>query len=363
MSEKWIPPVELEPEATPSPPEGQPERPAPTILAEEGDARFETYVRQGQRLDERDETTTANAQAEALKRQMTQRSRRALQWLLGTAGVLLVGMLALDAVTFLATAFERSLFLGSLFATLIALVVVSLLVLVYEQVQDIRRLHDISRLQAEAERLRQANGYGNAAALAARVARLYPHRMDVEPGLDRFRTTVSDAHRDAEMLALFARQVLHPLDERASRIVATYASQTALMTALSPLALLDAMLSLWRNVCMAREIAVLYGGRPGSLGTLSLVRGIVGNLAAAGVSEVLADVGAEAFGSTFATALSAKVGQGIAMGVLTMRVGQATMRLCRPIPFHEHERPRMAHMWEEVLKTIYHVGTARDKKP
>jgi putative membrane protein len=126
--------------------------------------------------------------------------------------------------------------------------------------------------------------------------------------------------------------------------------------------MLDALLSLWRSVRMAREIAVLYEGRPGPLGTLSLMRDIAGTLAAAGASELIADAGAEAFGSTFAATLSAKVGQGMAMGILTIRVGLAAMRLCRPIPFQEEERPRIAHIRDQVFKAIFRaVNTGKQK--
>lgn len=368
MSEKqWIPPVELELEAEPSKPQEQSEPLSPTVLAEEGEEKFEAYVREGERIDEPGKApglgAIPDAQTGALERRVSQRRRRAFQWLLGSAGVLLAGVLVLDAYSFLETLFGRSVVLGAIFTILFALLVASLVVVVQEQVRDIRRLRDISRLQSEAERLRQANGYGAASALTARLSALYRHRADVEPGLEIFRTAVSDAHTDAEVLELFTKHVLQPLDERASRIVTSYASQTALLTALSPLALLDAMLSLWRSVRMAREIAVLYEGRPGPLGTLSLVRDIAGTLAAAGASELIADAGAEAFGSTFAATLSAKVGQGMAMGILTIRVGLAAMRLCRPLPFQEEERPRIAQIRDQVFKAIYRAVNAGKQKP
>lgn len=359
MSEKrWIPPVELEPETGPPKAEAPP-GPSPTVLAEEGEARFADYLREGRHLEEDDAAATVEAQAEALKRRTTRRRRRALRWFLGAGGLLLAGVLVLDTYTFLDDLFGRSAGLGLLFTTLIGVAVAALLAIVYEELRDIRRLRAISHLQAQAERLRQGGGHGGAAPLVTQIAELYQDRPDVEPGLERFRTTVAEAHSDAETLTLFSKQVLRPLDERAYRIVAKYASQTALITAVSPLALLDAMLSLWRNVRMARDVAALYGGRPGSLGTVVLIRGVVTNLTAAGVSDVLADAGAEAFGSTVVARFSSKAGQGMVMGLLTLRVGLATMRFCRPIPFQEEERPRMTRVRDEILKTVYRSLTGR----
>jgi putative membrane protein len=355
---RWIPPLELEPQPQEAAPKEKPEFPAPRILAEEGESAFVDYLRKGEVID-RGEISSLEREVEGLKQQALRQRHLVFRWFLGAIGALVVGLILVDTAAFLKEMFARSFFLGFLFTSFLAIVSVTLVLLVREQMRDIWRMHDLSSFQAEARRLTKGEEGGSAAALVARIVPIYQERAELKPKLQAFQSMANEAHRNAEVLNLFSRHVLHPFDERAYGVIVKYASQTALITAISPLALLDALFSLWRNVRMVREIAMLYGGRPGFAGSFTLLRGVFGNLALAGVSDIVADTGAEAFGGTFLASLSARAGQGVVMGVYTARIGLISMRLCRPIPFHGEERAYFARIRRQVVKVVHEAMASK----
>ena len=343
-----IRPFELEPEPeAPTPPR----RPRAGVVAEEGEPGFEASVV----LEEPALPERAAGDAGVLIRRTTRTRRRAVKGLLG-AGLLMAALLiGIDLFDLLRDAFARSALLGAALAFTAAAILAALAALAGEELRDLRRLDDISRLQAEAARLLLPGApeeEGQAATVSARIAALYRDRPDVAPGIEAFRAALPDAHGDAETMALLSRLVLRPIDRRARRIVVRHASQTALFTALSPLGILDSAFVLWRSARMVREIAALYGGRPGLSGSVALFRDTLANVAVAGASDTAADFGADALGGALVASLSARAGQGVAVGMLTARLGMAAMRLCRPLPFGEEERPQYRRLLAEITAAM-----------
>lgn len=389
MSEQsWIFSVNLEHESTVTNSKQPAARVSPGFIAVEGDVHFQSYLDNSVRLmperetastvrtDQRDwrserpstgkqegtmdllisnietrDACTNNSAADALQDQIKYR-RHAWRWLLGSVVVFFTSLLALNAADMLGSFYATSLTLGVLFTIIFVSLFASLAWVVTEQIRDLRRLDDLSSIQRKVDCLRTSQEHGSAMGLVTNFSQIYSDRADVAPGLEAFHRSVEDTHNDAEVLTLYSRQVMRPLDERALRVIASEASQTALLTAISPFASVDVLVTLWRQVRMIRTIAHLYGGRPGTLSTFKLGRDIFVSLVGAGVTEVIADAGVETLGSTLAATLSAKAGQGIVMGVLTIRVGLLAIRLCRPLPFEETERPRVKQLRDQVFKQI-----------
>ncbi|MBK3737558.1 TIGR01620 family protein [Azospirillum brasilense] len=190
---------------------------------------------------------------------------------------------------------------------------------------------------------------GHAERFAGSLTRLYEGRPDLTPALERVRDHVTDAHDDAEILRLLDREVMGPLDRRAYQTVLRASRDTAVATALSPAAVVDLAVVLWRNLKLVREIAALYGARPGYVGSLRLLRRMLANLAVAGVAESAHHVAVEALGGSIAAAISTRMGQGVINGLLTARVGLTAMHLCRPIAFGPDNRPSMGQIRKELL--------------
>jgi putative membrane protein len=90
---------------------------------------------------------------------------------------------------------------------------------------------------------------------------------------------------------------------------------------------------------LIRRLAVLYGGRPGTLGVLKLLRQVMSHLAVTGGVAVTDSLLQQLIGHGLAAKLSARLGEGMVNGLLTARLGLLAMDVVRPLPFHELPRP------------------------
>ena len=282
-------------------------------------------------------------------------------WLLASFGTLLFGIFLLDTYTFVAQQYENSLFLGSLFSLVLASIISATLILSYRSYRNIQKLRSVMDLQQLGQRLIIENSYGKAMPYLNQLTEFYQHRPHIRTRIDQFYITLADTYSDREMCHLFSQRVMNDIDQQAYRIVTKNSKETALMLMLSPLALLDTLLTLWRNLKMIREIAGLYGGKPGILGSFSLVTVVLQNLIYAGASEVIEDGIAESLGRSVLSVFFAQAAQGLGSGLMTARVGLKAMQVCRPLPFTEEERPRLKEVRREMIATIRQVYEIKEE--
>jgi len=285
--------------------------------------------------------------------------RRVGRWLFGAVAALVLVALGFDTADLLGRAFATSLALGGLVALLIATAGVAGVVLLVNELLSLRRLRRIEAMRVEAERLAVDHREGDhregdrrdgeAARFAGSLVALYAERPELAPALASARDHVTDAHDDGEIVRLLDREVLAPLDRAAYQRVLRASRDTAVATALSPAAVLDLVVVLWRNLKLVREVAALYGARPGYVGSLRLLRRMLANIAVAGVAESAHHVAVEALGGSLAAAISTRMGQGVINGLLTARVGITAMHLCRPIAFGPDNRPSLNRIRKELL--------------
>lgn len=276
--------------------------------------------------------------------------RRLLRWLIGSVVALVLVALGFDTWDLLMRALATSVVLGALVGALATLAVGATLAMLVGEWRSLRRLRSIEDLRGEAARLAViATPPGEADRFAGSLVHLYSGRPDLETALAGVRDHVTDAHDDSEVVRLLDREVLGPLDRRAYQLVLLASRDTAVATALSPAAVVDLAVVLWRNLKLVRAVATLYGARPGYVGSLTLLRRMLANIAVAGVTESAHHVAVEALGGSIAAAISTRLGQGVINGLLTARVGLTAMHLCRPIAFGPDNRPSLGRIRKELL--------------
>jgi len=126
------------------------------------------------------------------------------------------------------------------------------------------------------------------------------------------------------------------LDKKAKKIIADASVSTGITTAISPIPIFDMMIVLIRTYALSKDIALLYGYQPSPLVRLFLLRKAIRNIAFAGVSEMVIDMGVEGFANTILSKsfsrLSASFAQGVANGMLMVRLGINIADECRPSP-------------------------------
>ena len=115
-----------------------------------------------------------------------------------------------------------------------------------------------------------------------------------------------------------------------------------MVTALAPRAIIDVVFVGAQAIRLIRRIAVIYGGRPGLLGFLKLLRSIIAHLAITGGMAVGDSLIQQFVGHGIAARLSARLGEGVLNGLLTARVGLSAMAVCRPMPFGSGKAPKVA---------------------
>lgn len=163
-----------------------------------------------------------------------------------------------------------------------------------------------------------------AQAVVADLDRLYGHR-DAGTG------PRGDAADGRDLLIAAERELLHPRDAAAETLILATARRTALITAVSPFMALDMAVSLALDLALIRRIARLYGGRPGWLATLRLLRGTAANFLVAGGLDAADGVLHDLVGGGLVRAVSTKASEGVINGMLTIRLGLAARRACRPM--------------------------------
>ena len=148
------------------------------------------------------------------------------------------------------------------------------------------------------------------------------------------------------------------MDQKALAEVAKYSSESVVLVALSPIALLDMLIMLWRNLTMVDKVAGLYGLKLGYWSRIKLVKQVFTNMLYAGASEVVADVSLDMLGADLLGRLSGRLAQGLGAGMLTARLGIRTIHLCRPMPFDENA-PRLSQVRKEVIIQIKQLMSSK----
>jgi putative membrane protein len=141
-----------------------------------------------------------------------------------------------------------------------------------------------------------------------------------------------------------------PLDQKARSMVMGSAKRVSVVTAVSPRALVDIGFVLFENMRLIRQLAELYGGRPGTLGFWRLARNVVGHLAITGSIAVGDGLIQQVVGHGLASKLSSRLGEGVVNGLLTARIGIAAIDVCRPLPFSEETRPTIGDFMSELTR-------------
>jgi len=272
----------------------------------------------------------------------------ARRWLGRLLAVGLVGLLLLQAAVHVRGLVAESPWLGWPFALLLATVAGSTAVLVGRELAELRRLARRARLREAARRLVGSELHGEAPKLLDAVGSELGRGSPAASHLARFEELASDALSDGERLLLFERTVLAPLDRHAYRLVLESSRDIGLLTALSPLGLLDGLFVLWRTTLLLKAIARLYGMAPGPAASLALFRRCLRNAALAGIADVVTQATLEHAGASILSILSARAGQGAGNALLAAKLGIEAIRETRPLPFVAEEPPRLARLREAL---------------
>ncbi len=184
-------------------------------------------------------------------------------------------------------------------------------------------------------------------------------RGKVPAVLERVEAIAAGEHDDEALVRAVEAEIdrlLERLDRKARAEVWQAASQVALLTAVNPSALVDALVTLVRNLELMARVATLYYGRPGPLGTFRVVRDVLASAVTAGLVDRIADSAGSALAEVagnWTARLAGPVGQGLVNGLLTVRLGDVAVLRCRSLRSRRVGiRPWTPTMWREAARRL-----------
>jgi len=272
----------------------------------------------------------------------------ALFW--GAVGGLVLLAAALGVTQLIENLFARSDSLGVLGLALTSIAIVSFLVIGAREAAGLMRLGAIEQLHARATEVIASDDRNQSRAVLRDLLKI-AHQ---NPHLARARATLANHAGDiidgADMIRLAERELMSPLDQEARLLISSAAQRVSLVTAISPRALFDVAFVFAASMRLIRQLALLYGGRPGTLGMIRLMRHVLAHLAITGGMAASDSVIQQLLGHGLTAKLSQRLGEGFLNGLLTARLGLAAIDLTRPLPFTALPRPALTDLAKDLLR-------------
>jgi len=279
--------------------------------------------------------------------------RRGFRWgslFWGAVGGLVLLAAGLGVLNLIEDLFARSEGLGFLGLAFAVAATLALIAIIAREAFGLARLATIEKLHLRATEVLLSDDRAASRAIVGDLLKLAHQNPQLAHARTALQGHADDIIDGADMIKLAERELMSPLDEEARRLVSTAAQRVSIVTAVSPRALVDVLFVFAASLRLIRQIALLYGGRPGALGMIRLMRQVIAHLAITGGMAASDSIIQQVLGHGIAAKLSQRLGEGVLNGLLTARLGLAAIDVTRPLPFTALPRPALADLAKDLLR-------------
>lgn len=280
-------------------------------------------------------------------------ARRGIPWgalfWSGLAGLTLLGV-GLGVVHLIEDLFARSESLGFVGLAFALVTALALAVVIGREAFGLARLATIEKLHQRAAAVLASDDRKESRIIVQdllNIAHQNPHLARARATLESHAGEIIDG---ADMIRLAERELMSPLDVEARRLVSSAAQKVSIVTAVSPRAAIDVLFVFVAALRLIRQLAYLYGGRPGALGMIRLLRHVIAHLAITGGMAASDSLVQQMLGHGIAAKLSQRLGEGVLNGLLTARLGLAAIDVTRPLPFAALPPPKLSDLATDLLR-------------
>jgi putative membrane protein len=255
------------------------------------------------------------------------------QTLKGLFALSFIVLILLEFAFSIVLAFQQSIILGGVYLTAVITGVLLISRLLWREYRMLRSLKRNQLHRHEANRLLNSEQVGGAIPW---LEKLNKHQQ--LDNFENFKNQVATHHSDKEIMSLYANSLLITQDNQAKKLINRFATESALLVALSPIALVDMMAVLWRGTKLIEQIGRIYGIGFGYASRIKLYRMLIKQVMFVGSAELVSDLAATALSAELLGKLSGRAAQGVSAGIFTARIGYKAMELSRPLPRLENKR-------------------------
>ena len=267
----------------------------------------------------------------------------------GLGGLVLLG-LGLSITHLIEDLFARGEGLGFLGVAFTAAAALGLAVITAREAFGLMRLATIEKMHLRAAEVLLSDDRAASRAIVNDLLKLEHQNPQLARARAALQNHADDIIDGADMIRLAERELMTPLDREARRMVSAAAQRVSIVTAVSPRALIDVLFVFVAALRLIRQLARLYGGRPGALGMIRLLRQVIAHLAITGGMAASDSLVQQVLGHGITAKLSQRLGEGVLNGLLTARLGLAAIDLTRPLPFTVLPRPVLTDLARDLLR-------------
>ncbi|MCX4188870.1 TIGR01620 family protein [Methylophaga sp. OBS3] len=292
----------------------------------------------------------------------TSKSRWGLKaWCYSFIAVLVVWM-GYDWWQLMQELLTNNVWLAGIFALLVAI----LLVLTSQQLwlgwRSRRQLRRVNELQDFADQMRHEQSRGRQEAWLVELDKLYaktPHHSLLQEAKQQ----LPDYLHDGEVVQHVDEHFFNKLDHQALALIQRDSVQSAMLVAVSQLAIVDTLWVVWKTLKMVNQIHLLYGVRLGTIAQWQLNLRVCKVALLSYSTQAGLTLMAEKTSLGLSGKIAGSVAQGVGVGLYQARIGFSAMQQIRPVPFNEGALPKnrfLSNIAKSCLSKLRNQSTSDD---